>query len=655
MRAGMKMTPGRAGAGALVVLAFAFLAAVTASQHLLGGLRLDLTENRLYTLSPGTRALLARIDEPIQLHFFFSERASRDYPALRAYATRVEEMLDEMSARADGKLAVRVLDPQPFSEEEDRAAALGIRGAELGPLGETFYFGIAGTNAVGDQARIPLFDPDQEAFLEYELARLIHELMEPEPAVVGLISGLDMGGGFDPAQQRMRDPWIVHERVDRLFELRELDGRAIDDDIDVLWVVHPRELPEQTLYAIDQFVLSGRPAVVFVDPHAEMDLPDPMNPMAAAAGRSSTLAPLFDTWGIEPPDRHVVLDDAWALSVSGGMGRRPQRHLGIFGVRRDGLARDQIVTGQLDSINFAYPGAIRLTDDSPLALTPLVTSSDHAGLGPVAAVTALEDPAQLRDLYTPAEAPLVLAGHLRGEVPSAFPDGPPRDTGPADAFDPPTTGEDDLAGEAGVDPLDASGSAVAFAGDHRARSEGPVNVLLVADTDVLTDRLWVQVQSFFGQRMPQPFASNGDFVINALEYVSGSEELLGLRGRATYRRPFTRVDELRREAEAQVSATLERLRDELAETEARLAELQVGREDEGALLLSPEQEAEIDRFRQRQADLRQELRQVQREREARIEALGTRLLLANTALIPALLVAGVLVALWLRRRRGAPR
>jgi ABC-type uncharacterized transport system involved in gliding motility auxiliary subunit len=328
---------------------------------------------------------------------------------------------------------------------------------------------------------------------------------------------------------------------------------------------------------------------------------------------------------VRVPEDEVVLDDANALTV-GGFGERSSRHLGLIGVRREGLSDDQVTTASLEQVNFAFSGHILREADSPLALAPLITSSDRAAVSSAFEARMNGDPEALRDGFVPGAEPLVLAALLSGRVPSAFPDGPPPGAG-------------------GDDERDRGG-------EHLAQSPGDIRLLLVADSDVATDRMWVQVQSFFGQRLPNAFASNGDFLINALDFLGGSDELMGLRGRAPYQRPFTRVEALRLEADARVADALALLEAELAETERRLGDLQAAREDAGTLLLSPEQEAEVERFRQRQVALRHELRRVQREREASIEALGARLKILNIGLVPLLVTLAAVAGVMLRRRRS---
>ena len=245
--------------GSLVLLAIAFVAAVMASNNLLRGVRIDLTENNLYTLAPGTQAMLASLDEPINLYYFFSDREAADVQYLRSYATRVTEMLEEFAAESRGQLHLQIIDPLPFSEDEDRAAQYGLTNLSLGSLGDSIYFGLAATNTVGDEAVIEVFDPMKEGSLEYDLARLIYSLATPEKSVVGLISGVPMTGGFDPQSQQPMSPWVINQQVRQLFEVRNLSASltTIDDDIGLLWIVHPTGLDDATLYAIDQYLLGG--------------------------------------------------------------------------------------------------------------------------------------------------------------------------------------------------------------------------------------------------------------------------------------------------------------------------------------------------------------------------------------------------------------
>ncbi|MEX2123024.1 MAG: Gldg family protein [Woeseia sp.] len=654
----------------LILLALAFIAAVIISNQVFKGWRIDLTDNNLYTLSDGTKRILEKIEEPINLHFYFSDKATENIPSLRSYANRVRELLEEFEAEADGRLNLSVTDPLPFSEEEDRAAQFRLQGVQLPASADTVYVGLAGTNSVGDEEIIPFFQPDKEEFLEYDIARLVSSLSQPELQSVGLISGVRMSGDFNPQTRQMQSPWVIMQQAQQLFEIEDLgsDVEEISADIGLLWIVQPKNLPDSTLYAIDQFIVAGGKALIFVDPLAEADpaaspqgMPDGMPPQ----GQGSDLPALFDAWGLKYATGEVVADAGLALQVSSGMTGRPVRHLGLLGITAEQLNAGEAITADLESINVGMAGHLSLADDSSLGFEPLVTSSQNAAIIPTTRFNFLPDPAALQREFSPTGEKYVIAARLNGIFPSAFPDGPPEAAD--DAQNPQDPQVDDTDDEASADeeaPADENdaGEQSATAGDpaaagpddstpHSGESTG--NVIVVADVDILSDRMWVQIQDFFGQQIANAFADNGTFAVNALDNLSGSSDLIDVRSRASYSRPFTRVEALRVQAEARFQETEQSLQRELEDTERRLSELQSSREDTGDILMTEEQQAEIDRFIDRRAEIRQELRAVQRGLDRDIERLGTVLKSINIALVPLLLTVFVLVAVWRRSRRGA--
>jgi ABC-type uncharacterized transport system involved in gliding motility auxiliary subunit len=612
---------------ALILLVLGFIAAIMVSNTLFTGVRLDLTENDLYTLSPGTRSLLQKLDEPVNLYFFYSDQATEDVQVLRTYATRVREVLQEFSAASDNKLILTEIDPLPFSEEEDRADQYGLQRISLGTIGDNVYLGLAATNSVGDQEVLPFFQPDREAFLEYDLAKLVSTLASPDKTIVGLLSSLEMTVGFNPQTQQMREPWIVTSQAQQLFEVRSLESTVsqIDPEVDILWVVHPKELGDATLYAIDQFILGGGKTLIFVDPLAEIDAAaTPGDPSAMLAMQGSNLERLFTAWGIQFSGAEVVADDLYALTV-GGPDQRPVRHLGLVGIGKEAMNLTDVTTADLTSVNFGTAGYFTVEDGAAAQVEPLLTSSNQAAPLAVDNFRFLTNPDSLRDQFEASGETYILAARVSGKLPTAFPDGLPTTT-------PDTSGE--------------------LPTTHAAESSGDVNVVLVGDVDVLSDRLWVQVQNFFGRRIPQAFANNGDWVINLLDNLSGSADLIGIRSRSTASRPFEVVQELRRQADAEFRSTEQSLQAELEETEQRLASLQSAQPGEtGGQILSPEQENEIDRFLEQRTRIRKELRSVQRNLDQDIEDLGTRLKFINIWLVPLLvLIIGGCVLL-IRKRR----
>ena len=605
---------------ALVVLAVLFVALLLLVNIAFRGARVDLTHNKLYTLSEGTSNILESIDEPINLYLFYSDRATRDLPQLRTYFTRVREMLQEMESRAGGKLRLEVIDPLPFSEDEDRATGFGLQAVPVSAAGDKVFFGLAGTNSTDGQAAIPFLQPDKEAFLEYDVAKLIHTLESPEKPVVGLLSGLPITAGFDPETRQMRQPWAVDQQWAQLFEMRTLDPatlKEIDKAIDVLVVVHPKHLSDDAQYAIDQFVLRGGHLLAFVDPIAELDDSgaDPQNPMAAMmADKSSGLPKLFKAWGIEYDPKRVVLDRARAVAVSVAESAPPVRHPGILGLTGADLNHDDVVTANLDSINLASAGFLELSKDAKdVRLDPLIQTTSDAMAVPAERLQMLPDPSSLLAGYQASGTPFVVAARLSGKLRSAFPER--KDTGAL------------------------------------AESSGESQVVLVADTDVLSDRLWVQIRPFFGQQVMNAFADNGDFAVNALDNMAGSGDLISVRGRATSQRPFSTVEALRRSADERFRAKEQELQQELSETERKLTELQSAKSQDQAQILSPEQKAELDKFVARKLEIRKELRQVRRQLDAEIESLGTRLKVVNIVLMPLLVTLAALAFAWWRNQR----
>lgn len=605
---------------ALAVLAVLFVALLLLVDFAFRGARVDLTHNRLYTLSDGTRNILSSIDEPINLYLFYSDRATRDLPQLRTYFTRVREMLQEMESRSGGKLRLEVIDPLPFSEDEDRATSFGLQAVPISAAGDKVFFGLAGTNSTDGQAAIPFLQPDKEAFLEYDVAKLIHELESPEKPVVGLLSGLPLSAGFDPQTRQMRQPWAVEQQWSQLFEMRTLDAstlKEIDKAIDVLVVVHPKQLTDDAQYAIDQFVLRGGHLLAFVDPNAELDDSgaDPQNPMAAMmADKSSDLPKLLKAWGVEYDPQRVVLDRARAVAVSIAEGAPPVRHPGILGLTAAELNHDDVVTSNLDSVNLASAGFFELSGDAKdVRLDPLIQTSSDAMAVPAERLKMLPDPSALLAGYQPSGTPYVVAARLSGKLRSAFPE-----------------------------RKDAGGL---------AESSGESQVVLVADTDILSDRLWVQIRPFFGQQIMNAFADNGDFAVNALDNMAGSGDLISVRGRATSQRPFSTVEALRRGADERFRAKERELQQELSETERKLTELQSEKSGDQAQILSPEQKAELDKFVERKLEIRKELRQVRRQLDAEIESLGMRLKVVNIVMMPLLVTLAALAFAWWRNQR----
>ena len=598
----------------LVLIALAFLAFNLFAGLGLSNGRLDLTEQKLYTLTDGSRQILRELDQPLELNFFYSDAATKELPVLRTYAKRVEEMLKAYQREAGDKLKLNIIDPAPFSEDEDKAAELGLQGVPLQQGGDSIYFGLAGKNAEGLTQVIPFFALDQEEFLEYELSRLVQSLANPERPVVGVLSGLPVNGGFDMAARQPTPAWMLIEEVRQLFQIESLkaDVDLIPEQVSVLLLIHPKQLPEQTLYAIDQFVLRGGKLLTFVDPFSEADTQAEM-PGEMVIDKASDLPGLFKAWGLRMVPDQVLGDGSYAMSVSMGQGQRPVRHAAWLSLPKKALDQDDISTASLETITVATAGILEPLEGAKTQFTPLISSSQYAMPFDAKRFGMLANPEELIRELEPTGERYTLAARISGPAQSAYPDG--------------IEGQKD-----GLKQADN------------------INVIVVADTDMLTDRMWVQVQDFFGQRIPQPWADNAAFAINTLDNLAGSDALISVRSRGRFSRPFEVVERIQREAEVQFREKEQTLQARLAETEQQLAALQQNDDPSKMLELTPEQQAAVQRFVQQKLAIRKELRDVRYQLNADIEALGRTLKLLNIVLVPVLLTLGVL-ALWLWRRR----
>ena len=583
------------------------------------GARLDLTRDALFTLSPGARNILRRIDEPITLRFYFSERLGREIPSYATYANRVRDMLREFAAV--GRLRLEFLDPEPFSDLEDRAVGFGLQGLPIDESGEQVYFGLAGSNSTDDVEVIGFFQIERDRFLEYDLIKMVSNLANPKKPIVGVSATLPIDGNMRAMMAGRTDlgaPWTVMRQLRQLFEVRSLgeDPGAIDDDIDVLMLVHPTGLSPQSLYAIDQFLLNGGKALIFVDPYAEGLAARP--PMGPPKPTASNLKPLFDAWGIELLAGKVAGDLRFARRVNAGTGQRiePAPYLAWLGLDATAFNGDDPVVGNVRLLNLASAGILRRADGAAATLTPLITTSAEAMPLDAAGLAGRPDIMAMLRAFQPTGERYVLAARLGGTVKTAYPDGPPK---PAD-------GEQDGGGDRPPGP----------ATDQTLESVVPLNLILVADTDMLEDRFWVRVQDFFGQQLVLPLANNGDFVINAIDNLAGSGDLIGLRSRGTVNRPFERIEGLRRAAEQRLRGKEQELRENMRQTEQKLARLQTTEAGGGTVILSDAQRQAIQEFRQQLLDIRRQLRAVQRDLRRDIEGLEGMLRFANIGLIPIL-------------------
>ncbi|HEX6958917.1 MAG TPA: Gldg family protein [Ferrovibrio sp.] len=631
------------GTGLIAAFAIFFAVNILANQGL-RNVRFDLTEAKLYTLSDGTRNVLKKIPEPITLRFFFSDKIASAAPQIKQYGARVRELLERYAALSNGKIRLEVIDPEPFSEAEDRAVQAGLKAATLGD--GQLYFGLAGTNALDQQETIPFFQTDKEQFLEYDLTKLVYALSNPKKPLVGILGALPLEygpGGVMAAMRGQAQPYLILEQIKQFFDVKMLDANKpeeINDKFSVLILAHPKDLGAQEKYAIDQYVLKGGRLIAFSDPYSETmaAMPNPATGMPMpGADSGSLLNDLFKAWGVEIVPDKFVADLALAQRVQTGKSGPAAvvDYIPWLNVPPAQMDHGDVITADLTNINTASMGAIRKLDGATTTLTPLLMSSKQAMLMDISNLKGDPDPQKLADQFKPSGDSYVLAARISGPAKTAFPDGPP-----------PAPEKKDASGKA--EPAKPAAPAEA----QVKESAKPINVILVADADLLDDRFWVRSQQMFGQNLYMPIAANADFVINAIDNMSGSGDLIALRSRGRSQRPFEVIEDLRRQAEQKFLSRQNELQKQLEDTQKKLADLQSKTQGQSNALLTAEQQAAIDNFRDQLLQTRRELRGVQRELNHDIDNLELWIKFINIGLMPLLaaLVAVGLGIAWRRRR-----
>jgi ABC-type uncharacterized transport system involved in gliding motility auxiliary subunit len=629
-RAGLML----AGLGALWVAVNLLAASVLTTS------RLDLTEGRLFTLSPATQTLLAGLDAPITIKFYYSKALGTAAPQFGVYAGRVKDLLQEYANTAGGRVKLQVIDPQPFTDAEDEATGYGLQAVPQteGSGATNVFFGLVGIAADKRTEIIPFFQPDRESVLEYDISRVLSTLATPQKTVVGLLTTLPIDGTVRMnayGQNQQVPPYIIADQIRSVFETRFLGAQEdrIADDINLLVIIHPTSMDERTLFAVDQYLLAGGKAMIFVDPFSEEAF-STGGQMLGSVAKGSTLEPLFSAWGIRMDPTKVVADRLSARRVSPGPGQPLVEYLPWLELRGASIDSHTAITSGVEIVSVASTGYLDVAEGAPVTLAPLLTSSAGASAVESSSVQGFKDPLKLLRDFKPGNKALVIAGRVTGTVPTAFPDGPPKP--PADAGAAPQPDQ-----------------AALFPRILKA-SDKPLDVIVVADSDLLADRFWVVVRDFFGRRVPQPTAQNGDFVMNALEALTGSSSLLGLRGRGTANRPFEVIHALQRDAQLRVESKQRSLEDALKEAERQLAQLRQNNPDDNAAAVTPDDRKRMAALQAEVLKLRGELRAVQRALREDLERLEHRLWFLDIAAVPIVitLLAIVLAVVRLRRRRG---
>jgi ABC-type uncharacterized transport system involved in gliding motility auxiliary subunit len=596
--------------------------------------RADLTQDKLYTLSDGTKRILGKLDAPVQVRFYFSQSDPSMPVEFKTYASRVEDLLNEYKLHAKGNLEIKKLDPVPDSEAEDSANLDGVEGQAVQPLGgDRFYFGLA-VSCLDARAAIPFISPSRENLLEYDLTRAIAQVAKPTKPVIGVMSGLPVFGGFNPMMMRMggggrTDPWMFISELKADFDVKEISlaSEKIDDDVQVLLVIYPKAISEAAEYAIDQFVLRGGKLIAFLDPLSAMESrnSDPQQQLQSAAGSGATLEHLLKAWGLSLDLNKVAADKEYYTELGGNDGQ-PQVNPSFLQLPPEAMDTNDVITSELSRLYLPFAGVFTGSPAEGLKETVLMHTSTSSDL--VEKMLAQFGSSQDFKASGKEQA---LAVRLSGKFKTAFPQGKPGNTETNNATEPKSE-----------------------APSLKESKEDNV-VVLVGDSDMLHEQFYAKVQNFFGQRILIPFSQNLTFVQNLVEQMGGDKDLITIRSRAGMVRPFTRMRELEAQAQQRFASKIKELEDSERELETKINELMQGKQPGQQVILSDDAKKEWQQVQAKRAETRDALRQERRNLRKDIDSLQTSLKWTNILAMPLVVALAGLVLALVKRQKTAAR
>jgi len=635
------------GAGFVLVIVFS---AISICQSIGKPLKLDITEKKLYTLSDGTKAILAKLNQPIRVRLYYAKTAALKGPDqirfFSNYYEFVRALLEEYVAVSNGMVELEVVDPRPFTDDEEQALKYGLRRFPI-TQEESFFFGLVVQTQFGVEKAIPFFSPDRQNFLEYDISYLIDTVVTRQKKKIGIMSSLPVMGddvsGY-MAQMMMRQgqqpkpAWTIVEQLRKQYEVETVATDVNDiNDVDILLVIHPKNLPEKTLFAIDQYVLKGGRAIVCVDPHSFMDRPPQQMQMQMQMQHdsSSNLNVLTRTWGLEMPDKTFAGDRSLASMAAIRANQRPERIIGYLNLTPEGqcFAEDNVITAELNQVRILFSGVLKEVADSnegdlKIDRTPLVTTSNRGSTFTISSpyeLMILDGPTLMRK-FTDGTEPMTMGYLITGRLKSSFPDGIKVDSESPDPNDPNET--------------------VTTTRQVTGLKEAVEDCALIvfSDVDFISDNMAYQ-SSFFGKVV---VGDNAALMLNAIDDLSGSSDLVSIRSRGNFKRPFTVVDEIERKSEAETAEEVDKINLQIAvfqsELQSVLASAKEGQEEViGSLIVNKKQEVEL-KIHQAQ----RQLRQVKMTRREKIEHLGNRMRQANMLAAPMVILI-IAIVLGIRR------
>ena len=614
----------------IVLLAIiSFISFNVLNKNFFKNLRFDLTNSEVYTLSDGTKKILKSINEPLDFKLFYTKQIGDINPVYQNYYARVQEVLEQYVLLSNNKIKLKIFNPKPFSNEEDKAVEYGLQGAEI-MSGVYGYFGLIATNSTDDEEKIIFFQPDRSPFLEYDLSKIVTNLANPNRRTVGLYTDLPMLGTFNPLAKTQdaatAPPWAVYNQMKEFFEITRVHEKtkSLPEGLNLLMLVHPKSISERLMYTIDQFVLRGGKLLIFIDPNSETESFSPDKNQIEEGSNESNLSQLLNKWGIELVENKVVGDLLSARRVEIGASDQPSvtDYLAWLDIKKDHMDDTHQVTSEVQRLTFATSGFLKNNGNNEnINFRRLVWSTTQSMQINADDVRFTPDPTTLLRNFSPSNEELTLAAEIKGNFISNFPDGPP-DTGRKDDFD---------------------------KNEHINESIKPSTLVVVADADMLYDEFWLKYEQSGGVT---PIANNADFTVNILEYLNGTEDLIGLRGKGATSTPFTKVEKIQKEAEQRFRAKEQELLEKLRNYENELEDIQKGSGEEKEKTLLTEKEAlEIDKFREEMILVRSELRKVQNALRKDIEKLDSTLKFFNIFFVPILLIIISLVLGFIERRK----
>ncbi len=560
----------------IFLLLIIFVLFIMLANSVFKGFRFDLTENKLYTLGDGTLNIINKLDDEITLNYYFSDSLTQEDAYLRAYAKRIRELLEEYQLRSKGKIKLNIIDPLPFSDEEDDAMKYGLQGVPSKTKEENIFFGLVAANRYDSYKIIKFFDPGKEAIIEYEITKVLYSILELKKPKIGVMSSLPLFGGYNFTKNEPTPEWAIIQKLKPLFDIKLIDKKTKSfEDFEILFLVHPKKLSDEDKRKVINFYDNKGKILVLYDVYSEADpeFQDPSLPPAGGGIQSSDFQELLDRIGISIDQSKVLLDRKYAIPVTSANSDRPIKHAAILSFPKNSFNKNLNITNKLNSLTSAFSGSIVNTNMSN-SFTPLILSSEESSITEKNVFRYLPDPSVLLDEYEPTKETEIFAGLIENDSRQA---------------------------------------------------------IVIADADITANYLWVRVQDFYGEQVLVPWASNGDLIINSLDYLSGGNTLASITSRESFSRPFAVVEDLKLTAEKIFNAEEARLQGKLAQLQNKNNEL------------TDKDSIDYSLFQQELLKVRKELRDVRRNLNKDIDNLGSLLKFVNIFLMPILLTIFIII------------